>query len=97
MKDTYVYPAVLTREHVGGFTVEFPDLPGCLTCGDTLAETLTMAREAMSLHLYGMEEDGDQIPEPSDPAKIQHKLGADQTLTLVDTWMPSFRSEMRQS
>lgn len=96
LKDTYVYPAVLTREQVGGFSVEFPDLPGCLTCGDTLEETLTMAREAMSLHLYGMEEDGDSIPEPSDPAKIQPELGADQLVTLVDTWMQPFRSEMQR-
>ena len=34
---TYVYQAVLTPDEDGGYDVEFPSLPGCFTCGDTIA------------------------------------------------------------
>ena len=38
----YVYPAVLTPDPAGCYTVAFPDLPGCGTEGDTLADALYM-------------------------------------------------------
>jgi predicted RNase H-like HicB family nuclease len=61
----YIYPAVFIPDEDKGYTVVFPDLHGCITEGDTLEETLEMAAEAMALHLYGMEVDGDVIPAPS--------------------------------
>ena len=39
----YVYPAIFTSEPDGGYSVYFPDLEGCYTCGDTLADALFMA------------------------------------------------------
>jgi predicted RNase H-like HicB family nuclease/DNA-binding transcriptional MerR regulator len=46
------YRAVLTPDlEVGGFTVEVPELPGCLTEGDTLAEAKRMAKDAIELWL----------------------------------------------
>ena len=35
------------------YSVEFPDLPGCFSMGDTLEEAKTMAQEALSLYLRG--------------------------------------------
>ncbi|MDN5375540.1 MAG: hypothetical protein PWQ39_580 [Thermacetogenium sp.] len=67
----YVYPAIFDPNEHGGYTVTFPDLPGCVTEGDTLDEALKMAAEAMALHLYGMEEDGDEIPVPSNPVEVK--------------------------
>jgi len=67
----YTFPAVFDPNENGGYTVTFPDLPGCITEGDDLDEALAMAAEAMALHLYGMERDGDPIPEPSKPAEVQ--------------------------
>ncbi|MEX2909211.1 type II toxin-antitoxin system HicB family antitoxin, partial [Clostridioides difficile] len=61
-KDIYVYPAILSYDE-DGISVEFPDLPGCYTCGDTTEEALKMSKEALGLHLYGMEEDDDIIPD----------------------------------
>ena len=43
-----IYPAIFHSED-GGFWVEFPDLPGCSTQGDTEAETYANAVEAMEL------------------------------------------------
>lgn len=42
-----------------------PDLPGCVTTGKTVEEIERNIREAIELHLDGMIEDGQSIPEPS--------------------------------
>ena len=60
-KYCYVYPAIFTYED-DGISVEFPDLPGCLTCADTTEEAIKMAKEALGLHLYGIEEENETIP-----------------------------------
>lgn len=46
----HFYPAVFHEED-GGFWVEFPDLPGCFTQGDTFEEAYAMAIEALELYL----------------------------------------------
>ncbi|MCR4420530.1 MAG: type II toxin-antitoxin system HicB family antitoxin [Clostridia bacterium] len=91
-EDRYVYPAIFTFDN-DGVSVEFPDLPGCLTCGSDVAEAVDMAREALALHLYGLEEDGDAIPEPSPPAGIRAE--ANQAIMLVEAWMPPVRNQIQ--
>lgn len=59
------YPGVFEPAAGGGFSVYFPDLPGCISYGATLAEAQKNAQDALMLHLYGMEKDGDPIPAPS--------------------------------
>ena len=46
----------------GGYTVRVPVLPGCITEGDTLAEALENAKEAIAVYLEGLEARGDPIP-----------------------------------
>ena len=60
----YAYPAIFTPEEKG-FSIVFPDLEGCYTCGDSLEEGLEMARDVLALVLYGYEKDGRTIPKPS--------------------------------
>lgn len=55
------YPAVFHPEEVGGYSVSFPDLPGCVTQGDTLDDAVYCAREAMMLYCVGE----DTLPEAS--------------------------------
>lgn len=45
-----------------------PDLPGCISVGDSLEEVTANIREALELHLEGMLEDGDPIPPPTSTA-----------------------------
>jgi predicted RNase H-like HicB family nuclease len=66
----YLYPAYFRHTVSGGYSVDFPDLPGCVSAGDDLAEALAFAREALSLHLYGMLEDNESIPTASDPTSL---------------------------
>ncbi len=66
---TRVYPALLIR-NVGSakdtsLGVVFPDLPGCVSQGDTPQHAAEMAMEALALHVESMVEDGDALPEPS--------------------------------
>ena len=59
------YIAYLHKDRKSDFGVSFPDFPGCVTAGKTLEEARRMAVEALSLHIKGMKEDGEAIPEPS--------------------------------
>ena len=59
------YIAYLHKDRDSDFGVSFPDFPGCVTAGRTLDEAQRMAAEALALHIDGMIEDGEAIPEPS--------------------------------
>lgn len=58
--------AALEPSQDGGYGVWFPDVPGCISYGKNIVEAQMMAEEALGLHLYGMELDGDEIPEPTE-------------------------------
>ena len=66
----YAYPAIFTPEEDGSYSINFPDLEGCYTCGDSLEDGIEMAADALALVLYGYEKDGREIPAPSVPAAI---------------------------
>ncbi|MCG5026842.1 type II toxin-antitoxin system HicB family antitoxin [Anoxybacillus flavithermus] len=90
-KDRYIYPAIFDYSS-DGISVEFPDLPGCFTCGDTEEEAFKMAKEAMALHLYGLEQENEEIPHPSKVSEIQTENN--QVIVFIEVWMPPFRHEM---
>lgn len=46
--------------------ISFLDFPGCISAGDTMEELIAMGHEALQLHVDGMVEHGDIIPEPSE-------------------------------
>lgn len=58
------YLAVL-EPSTDGYGVYFPDLPGCGSWGGDISEVRRNAREALELHIYGMEKDGEMLPVPS--------------------------------
>lgn len=58
-----VYKAIFTPFEDGeGYTVEVPDLPGCVTEGDSLAEAIEMGQDAASGWILGELEDGHSFP-----------------------------------
>lgn len=79
---SYIYPAIFTPEAVGGFSVSFPDLAGCATQGDDIADAVEMAKDALGLYLSVLEEDGSIMPEPSDPTFIKAQNGS--FIALID-------------
>ena len=97
--DRYRYPAVLGYDaSTNQYYVLWPDLPGCTTTGATEDEALEHAREAMSLHLWGMEVDEDEIPAPTPLHQLDLgeylEEGEKIVAVLVEVWMPSFRERM---
>jgi predicted RNase H-like HicB family nuclease len=60
------YLAVFETDEKPGISVFFPDVPGCVSCGDNFDHALQMAKEALALHIYGMEKDGEALPERTD-------------------------------
>ena len=88
-QERYLYPAVLTYEEGYEIAVTFPDLPGCATSGETDADAVAAGREALGLHLFGMEEDGDELPAPSLAKDIELEDG--EVIAMIDVFMPSIR------
>lgn len=69
---------VIIEQGTGNLGAYVPDLPGCVTTGQTREEVLANIREAIALHLEGMREDGEPIPVPnSDPAFVEVDVAAD--------------------
>ncbi|MBV7387839.1 type II toxin-antitoxin system HicB family antitoxin [Pasteurellaceae bacterium TAE3-ERU1] len=64
------YPLVLQKV-ADGYVVLVPDVPGCYSAGDTFAEALANAKEAIELHVESLVEDGEAIPKPHDIAVHQ--------------------------
>ena len=62
--DRYFYPAVFSRDDGEEISVVFPDLD-CATSGTDEADALLSARELLGCVLFGLEEDGEEIPAPT--------------------------------
>jgi predicted RNase H-like HicB family nuclease len=56
--------AVLFEKTDTGYSAHVPDLPGCVAAGSSLEETMNLICGAIRMHLAGMVEDGEPIPEP---------------------------------
>lgn len=57
--------AVIIEKSSEGFGAYVPDLPGVGVAGDSVEEVRQLIREAIDLHLEGLKEDGQPMPEPS--------------------------------
>lgn len=86
--DRYFYPAVFGYEDGEEISVVFPDLD-CATSGIDEADALLSARELLGCVLFGLEEDGEELPAPSALSDIY----PDKTerVVLIDVYMPSVR------
>jgi len=81
----YIYPAVFHPELNGGYTVYFPNIKRGATQGETIAECIDMAEDFLCLALYRMEDEKEQIPEPSNINNIISEPNDIVTLISVDT------------
>lgn len=79
-----VYPANFYYEEEGGYSVEIPDLLGCVTQGDNLEEAMEMAQDvALGWILTAIEEE-EEIPKPSQIEQIKLEQDGFKTLLLLD-------------
>ena len=90
-KDRYSYIAAVSFDD-DGISINYPDLDGCFTCAETENEIFQMAKEALGLHIWSMEQDCELIPEPSNIKDI--KLEKNETAMLVEIFMPPIRDRI---
>jgi predicted RNase H-like HicB family nuclease len=83
--EIFRYPAIITREEDGQFSIEFPDL-NCATCAETEERAGISAKELLAIELSGLIEDGETIPLPSPIAQI--KLNLNDKAVMVDVVLP---------
>lgn len=86
--DRYFYPAIFTYEEDQEIAVEFPDL-NVATSGVNDDDALLSARELLGTVMFGLEEDGETIPEPTRLSEIA--LVQNERAVLIDVYMPSVR------
>ncbi len=56
------YKILLKKEPEGGYTVLVPSLPGCITYGETIDESIINAKEAIELYIESLKSHGEEIP-----------------------------------
>lgn len=74
--------------------MEFPDLDGCYSCADKDDTDMAIknAKEALGLHLWGMEQDEEEIPTATPITKIT--VGENQVPILIEIFMPPIRERI---
>ena len=83
------YPAIFQPEEDGAFTVVFPDVDGCVTCGDNMENAYEMAFDVLGLGLTVIEEKKEAMPTVSAPQDIKLKNG--QFIVLVEFDMDKYK------
>ena len=90
------YVALLHLDATGGYGISVPDFPGCISAGNSMAEAADQGALALRLHVEGMMEDGEAIPEPR-PAEALKKIKPDwfegATIVLVPLLPPRIGAE----
>lgn len=87
------YLAVLEPAETG-YSVYFPDLPGCVSYGEDVVSAQKQAAEALGLHIYGMEKDGDKIPAPSKTPQIDPETADGYLVSPVTVFPDLIRNEL---
>ena len=83
------YIALVHKDEGTSYGVSFPDVPGCISAGDTFEEAVANAAEALAGHFAAMRADGEVIPIPRsfdqlkrDPAFAEDAEGAIVTVVM---------------
>jgi predicted RNase H-like HicB family nuclease len=82
------YIALVHKDDGTSYGVSFPDVPGCISAGDTFEEAVANAAEALAGHFALMKADGDAIPQPRSYEQLRHdpdfvEDSADAIVTMV--------------
>ena len=85
------YPAIIHEED-GAFWVEFPDLEGCFSDGDTLADAASNASEALGMYICSLMERNIEVPHPSDVRSVSTDDGI---ITVVATEPLAYRKSTK--
>lgn len=87
-----IYPIVVEKAEDGGIGMYFPDFPGTAILSVDIADGIRRAKEMLVNLVSEKEEQGQQLPKPSDPENIE-LLDASDRIVFVDVYMPPYRNE----
>lgn len=85
----YIYPAIFAPDE-NAVSVTFPDVKGCITCGEDMTEALLMAQDALETMLAHYEDESLPIPAASDIKKIKTPHAVSYVLADTDEWRRQF-------
>ena len=77
-----------------GYSVYFPDLPGCVSYGDDFENAQKQAADALGLHLYGMEKDGDKLPVPNKEPQIDPETASGYLISPITVFPDLVKNEL---
>ena len=84
----YIYTALFTPiEDGSGYYAKVPDLPGCITTGNSLSDAIDQITDAMSAWLVVAEDEGEPIAPPSPQEKLSVDAGAVRKNVSLPSWM----------
>jgi len=81
----YVYPAIFKLLNDGKYFIKVPDLPGCVTEGNSLPDALDMAADAIAMWLCDAEDNNEVIPAASNVFDVKHESDEFVNIIPVDT------------
>ena len=88
MTKSYLVVFAKGRGEEAGLMGYSPDVPQCVSCGDTLEEMRAMMTEALEFHLEGLAEDGLPIPEPHTTSVEFDPAVRDEVERYYIEWLP---------
>lgn len=91
-KEHYIYPAIFDYQDEG-ITVTFPDIPGCITEGNSDEEAFANAKEVLELCLLGDEADEILFPKPTNLNSILHEPS--QRVVLIEAYLDIAREKVK--
>lgn len=68
------YVVVIEKANDGSYSAYVPDLPGCVSCGDTLDEVRGLIAEAVKLHVGSLRDHGEPVPPPAVTTHVVHAV-----------------------
>jgi predicted RNase H-like HicB family nuclease len=86
----YTYPAIFRPAKEGGYCIEFPDLPGCFSQGETIDECMFMSADAASMWLCDREDNKQGFIKPSIGLRSENP---DDIVTLISVDTNAYRAQ----
>ncbi|MBM3505788.1 MAG: CopG family transcriptional regulator [Alphaproteobacteria bacterium] len=84
------YLASITFERGAGYSVTFPDFPGCFSAADTVDDAVVSARDALSVGIADMLEHGEPLPEATRLERVERRTGVTYALIEVPAPRPRY-------
>lgn len=91
MKLQFVFPAIFKVGSNGEYSIHFPDLPGTNSQGNSLEDALLNAQNSLDTWLDYLLDEGETIPQPSDPSDIHTE--PDEFVSLIYSDVVRFRRQ----